>query len=136
MSGRRTIAVAAFTVVTVAVIYLSVRSGSPTSTVPWIPKFLANWFDAHDVLKNLVGFFMLGITGMAALGGERPLIRPWRLAAVLMLFVVCLELAQLKIPNRVADIRDVQAGWAAILLAWGVHTAFVWMAALRRAPNG
>ncbi len=136
MSGRRAIAVAAFTLVCIAVIYLSVCSGPTTATVPWMPRYLALWLDGHDFIKNLLGFFVLGITGMAAVGGERPLIRPWRLAVVLTLFVVCLELIQLKLPHRVADVRDVLAGWVAILLALACDSIGRRIAALCRTPGG
>lgn len=136
MSGRRIISVAAFTLVCLGVIYLSVRSGPTTVIVPWMPRHLALWLDGHDFIKNLVGFFTLGITGMGALCGERPLIRPWRLALVLMFFVVCLELIQLKLPQRVSDPRDVLAGWVAILLAWGGDFIGRRIAALRRTLDG
>jgi hypothetical protein len=96
----------------------------------FVPVAFRAWVNEHDDLENMIAFFLLtavalrlprargnrgtGLPAVALQILDRPLAR----VAALMLLVCAIELAQLVIPDRVADFQDVCTGWSGIFAAW------------------
>lgn len=102
------------------VAYLQFR---PDPSLPRVPAPLGgvrDYLDIHDFSKNLVGFAVLAFTVHLAFERGGPG-RSARRSVVLAGVIVLLELAQLALPTRTCDWRDVAAGWLGIALvdlAW------------------
>ena len=103
-------------VVTLAgvIAFLALRSSPYLQYIPWMPRRVGVWADANGIVRNTVAFFGLGIAALVAL---RP--RLW-LFVVLSVFACLIEVAQLWIPGRVFDPKDIVASVAGIVLAWPV----------------
>lgn len=102
------------------VAYLQFRSDPSLPRVPTPLGGVRDYFDIHDFSKNAFGFAVLALTMHLAFdrGGAE---RSGRRTVVLAGVIVLLELAQLPLPSRTCDWRDVAAGWTGILivdLAW------------------
>lgn len=95
-----------------ALAYLSLRPSAFVGEVVWIPSWLGRWADRHGVLRNAAAFFVFGFFCFACLG-RRPL-HLWALGA----FAVVIEVAQLWLPHRVFDWRDIVASLAGLVCAW------------------
>jgi hypothetical protein len=107
-----------------AVVYLSWKPEPSIYQISWMPKVLGGWFDAHDFLKNTLGYGVFGLTGFVAWCQPglhmRPARRSFLLLACFCTVAVVLELGQLALPHRVCDWSDVLAAWAGITLAWAI----------------
>lgn len=97
------------------VAYLQFRSDPSLPPVPKPLGGVRDYLDIHDFSKNAFGFAVLALTMHLAFdrGGAD---RPGRRTAVLAAVIVLLELAQLALPTRTCDWRDVAAGWMGIVL--------------------
>lgn len=94
------------------VAFLALRSSSFVQFVPWMPRRVGVWADSHGVVRNTVAFFLLAFAAFAIL---RPHL--WVLS-LLCVFSVALEVAQLWIPGRHFDVKDILASIAGVVLAW------------------
>jgi glycopeptide antibiotics resistance protein len=86
---------------------------------------LGSWFWIRNALCNLGLLLPLGLLGPIAL----PVLdRWWRIALLALLISTTIELIQLAIPDRSADIDDVIVNVAGALLGYGILNA------IRRRP--
>lgn len=95
-----------------AVLYAGLKTRPEMRVIPGLPAAWGDWLDAHDFLKNAVGFAVL--TGAAHLAFPRTRARN---AAAVALLVAGIELAQLFLPQRCSDVNDVVAGWLGVAVA-------------------
>jgi len=102
------------------VTFLSLRSSPAISTVRWIPRFIANWADRHGRVDNLPANGMMGVPFFLMASTFR---RQLWSVAILSLFIVSLELAQLAIPTRHCDIGDMVWGSLGLAVAWAACEA-------------
>jgi colanic acid biosynthesis glycosyl transferase WcaI len=126
------------------VAYLALRPTPVISTVPGMPKFMGRFFDTHDGFKNWFGFMTLAFAGFQAFSRRRP---PGRAAhreqvvwAAFCTALTCVfELAQLWIPHRTSDWRDILSGCAGIGSAFALTVGLGWLRygrGLRDVPSG
>ena len=96
-----------------------------------LPSPLRHWCDVHDDFNNFVAFAVLGFLGFRLDSSSRSKVGAssevasavaatnGRLRLVAFLgFVAALEVAQIWIPGRHSNLRDVAFGWAGVLTAW------------------
>lgn len=113
--GWQGLRVVPLVVCSMLVAYLQFR---PDPSLPPVPKPLGgvrDYFDIHDFSKNMFGFAVLALTMHLAFDGGG-VDRPGRRTVVLAAVIVLLELAQLALPTRTCDWRDVAAGWLGIVV--------------------
>jgi VanZ family protein len=94
--------------------FLAWRESSWLGDIEWMPRWISRWADVHGVTRNFAAFLVFGIVGFALLG------RGWRQMALFAFFAIGIEVAQLWIPNRYFDWRDIAASLAGLLLGWTV----------------
>ena len=94
--------------------FLALRSSTSFRELFWMPHAFASWADVHGVWRNVIGFFGFGLVVLTLLRPRLPLV------IALCAFGTALEVAQLWIPTRVFDWRDIVASIGGILLAWPV----------------
>ena len=92
--------------------YLSLRSSSFMEQVPWMPHWLGVWADHHGVGRNTAAFFGGGLILFVVVG------RRVRHLVAASGFATAIEVAQIWIPGRIFDWRDIAASLAGIGLAW------------------
>ena len=107
------------------VAFIALRSSSFVQSVPWIPRAIGVWADSHGVVRNTVAFFALGLAAFLLL---RP--QMWVLS-LLCVFSAAIEVAQMWIPGRRFDGKDILASVVGIFLAWPV----AWLLHRRRRPD-
>ena len=79
-------------------------NGVPVNTLAIYWRNLGSWFWMRNALGNLGLVFPLGLLGPIALPA---LDRWWRIAFLALVYSVAIEITQLWIPDRSADIDDV-----------------------------
>lgn len=95
-----------------ATLYAGLKTTPEMRSLPGMPVAWGDWLDAHDFLKNTVGF--------AVLAGAAHFAFPRRVAlnaGALALLVVGIELTQRLLPQRIFDLNDIVAGWLGVALA-------------------
>lgn len=92
------------------------RSSPRLGQLHWLPRDLTRWADRHGVARNVVGFFALGSLAFALMG------RRWPQVLLVSVFATALEVAQLWIPHRIFDRKDIYASLLGVALAWIVVT--------------
>lgn len=92
--------------------FLALRSSPYLQYIPWMPRRLGVWADQHGILRNTVAFAGFALAAFLLLGGRR-----W-LVAALCGFGALIEVAQLWIPGRTFDWKDIVASVAGVLIAW------------------
>lgn len=112
MNCRRLLALLVLAALAGAIAFFALRSSSYLQTVPWLPRFIGSWADAHGVGRNFVAFFALGVVYFPLIG-----LRIGHVTA-LCTFATLLEVAQLWIPTRQFDWRDIVVSLAGVLAAW------------------
>lgn len=106
----------------IAVIYVSLRKSPYLAEVPLVPGWVGNYLDNHENSRHLIGYTALaGICGWTFCRGKGG--RSWLvLWCLLGLLALLLETAQMALPDRHADWRDVAWSWAGsavgAVLAW------------------
>ena len=135
---QRLLSVGLLTVLVAAIGYFALRSSPHLKEISWLPTWLSSWADDYGVFRNAVAFGGLALAAYAA--RLRSAARRWemadgrwggppstvhRLRTQLAPFVAVgvlatgLEVAQIWIPGRFFDWRDIAASWAGIAVAWG-----------------
>jgi hypothetical protein len=94
--------------------FLALRRSPFLQYIPWMPRRLGIWADYHGVSRNAVAFFALGLSYFLLVG-----FRGWHFA-LLCGFAAGLEVAQLWIPSRRFDWRDIALSIVGLALAWPV----------------
>lgn len=97
--------------------FLALRRSPYLQYIPWMPRSLGIWADHHGVLRNTAAFFAFALAVLGALGPRGVHV------GALCLFGTAIEVAQIWIPSRTFDWRDIVASIAGVLLAW----PFVWL---------
>lgn len=92
--------------------FLALRSSPFMQELIWMPRWLAAWADRHWVLRSFVGFFAFGLLWFLAVSPRR------RHALALAAFGTAVEVAQIWIPRRVFDWKDIVASVLGVLAAW------------------
>jgi hypothetical protein len=101
--------------------FLALRGSPYVGELPWIPRWLADWADAHGVLRNVPAFAALYYVVLLGLGWRKRVI-----ALVLVcVFAACVEFGQLWVVNRSFTWADIGASWAGAGLAHGVAVGVV-----------
>jgi len=86
---------------------------------------LGSWFWMRNLLGNLALLLPLGLLGPIVLPA---LDRWWRIALLALLVSTAIELTQLLVPDRSADIDDVIVNVAGALVGFGVSRLLRWIA--------
>lgn len=118
--GRRSTVVLARGLVgllVVAMAVLSVRSSPRVAEFLWLPESIAEWTNRYGVLRNTPAFGFLALV-VGVIGQTRPR-RVLGYLGVAAFALLC-EVAQLWVPTRFCDVRDVAAAWAGVALAAAV----------------
>ena len=97
------------------VTFLSLRSSPAISSVRWMPGIISHWADRHGRFCNFPAFGTLAVPFLLIASTLRR--QAW-VVAFLALLIAALEIAQLAIPTRVCDVRDIAWGWAGLVTAW------------------
>lgn len=92
--------------------FLALRSSPYLQYIPWMPRRLGVWADHNGVLRNTVAFAGFALVVHLLLG-----CRAW-LVAALCAFGALIEVAQIWIPSRTFDWKDIVASVAGVLIAW------------------
>lgn len=112
MSRRRIAAYAAVGLLAALVAFLALRASPYLQYVPWMPRRLGVWADSHGISCTFVAFFALGLVAFLLAS-----CRPW-MAVALCTFGTAIEVAQLWIPSRRFDPKDIAATCLGVLAAW------------------
>jgi hypothetical protein len=96
--------------------FLILRSSPYTAELPWIPDWLGRWTDTHGILRNLPAFAGLYMVCAYCLGQRY---RYQGLIGVVYLAAI-LEFAQILIPGRVFEWKDIFMSWAGALVGFVV----------------
>jgi hypothetical protein len=96
--------------------FLAWRSSPRLAQLGWLPRDLTRWADRHGVARNVVGFFALGVLAFSLMG------RRWPQVLLVASFATVLEVAQIWIPHRIFDKKDIYASLLGVALAWIVVT--------------
>jgi hypothetical protein len=128
-TARRHLAAALRVSIVVAIalvfMFMAWRSSPWLGQLHWIPRTLTRWADHHGIARNVVGFFFFGTFFFALLG------RRWPQMLLAAFFATVLEVAQLWVPHRIFDRKDIYASLLGLALAWIV---VVGVARALRAP--
>jgi hypothetical protein len=92
--------------------FLALRRSPYLQYVSWMPRGIGVWADANGVLRNTAAFFGFGLAVLLLFGA-----RTW-LVVSLCCFGAAVEVAQIWIPGRVFDWKDIGASIAGVVLAW------------------
>lgn len=92
--------------------FLALRSSPYLQYVPWMPRRIGVWADHNGIVRNTVAFAGFALAVYLLLGARL------RYVVALGVFGTAIEVAQLWIPGRAFDWRDIVASIVGVLLAW------------------
>ena len=92
-------------------IFLSVRSSPTLTTVWWLPHFVSHWADRHGVFRNFPAYAILAVPFLMITPG---ILQRACVIASLAVVAALLEVIQLWIPTRFADLGDIFWSWAGL----------------------
>jgi hypothetical protein len=114
-----------------AVAYCSLTGSPEMVRISWIPKWVGDWADAHTTFRNFPSFGLLAaVLYLAILLHRKPeqlgrgtvLLLGVGVALFVTLLGVALEIAQLWIPTRTCDLRDM--AWSGVGAFAGVAVVY------------
>ena len=109
--------------------FLAWRSSPWLGQLQWLPRPLTHWADRHGIVRNVAGFFAFGVVMFALLG------RRWPQLLLAAFFATALEVAQIWIPHRFFDRKDIYASLLGIVIAWLVVIVVAAVARRVRRPR-
>ena len=112
-------------------LYLSCRPSPAFSTIRWLPHWFSKWADRHGVFRNFPAYALLATPFLILTrnhAGQRA-----GIMIFLAILAAALEVVQLWIPPRVADVKDVLTSWAGLLAVWGLFEAGLFLCRKRSA---
>ncbi len=117
MTRRRIVAITGVAALAAMLAFFALRASPYLQYVPWMPRRIGVWADSHGISRNAVAFFALGFATFMFIG-----------RGALLLLLVCafgtaVEVAQIWIPSRAFDVKDIAASVAGVLAAWPVAWA-------------
>jgi VanZ family protein len=118
----RVAAILAVAALAAVLAFFALRASPYLQYIPWMPRSVGIWADSHGISRNVVAFFVLGLATFLLVG--RGLIAVIALCA----FGTAVEVAQIWIPSRAFDPKDIAASVAGILAAWPL----AWLVRSRR----
>ena len=134
---------AAYLLLLLAILYLSLRGSPSLREVGWLPTWLSAWADHHGELRTAVPYFAAGLLcpwmltrNQAREAGNNHPIGDGRLAvslrgaASLFALLLLTEGAQLVLPNRVASLADI--GWGTLGIVVGAGASLCLRALAQR----
>ena len=125
MTRSRIIALAGVAVLAAMLAFFALRASPYLQYIPWMPRRIGVWADSHGISRNAVAFFALGLATFLLVGRG-----PW-LVLLVCAFGTAIEVAQIWIPSRAFDPKDIAASVGGVLAAWPV----AWLALRRRATQ-
>lgn len=81
-----------------------------------LPHGVAAWLDRHGVLRNVPAFAVLAVPLLLVVPTGRP---RWHAVVGLALLAEVIEYAQIWLPNRHFDWRDIVSSLAGVAMGWG-----------------
>lgn len=122
MNRRRALSLLVLAALTGAIAFFALRPSPYLQYIPWMPRHLGVWADSHGVGRNVVAFFVLGLAAFAVVG------RSLGHVLAVCAFATAVEVAQIWIPSRAFDWKDIGASLLGIALAWPL----AWLLTRRR----
>jgi hypothetical protein len=120
---------AAYLLLLLAILYLSLRGSPSLREVCWLPEWLSAWADRHGELRTAVPYCAAGLlcpwlltrnqarpTGRSHPIGHGRLAPSLWAAASLFALLLLTEGAQLVLPNRLASLADIALGTLGIVV--------------------
>lgn len=119
------------------IVFLALMSNPDVGHLHILPRDWARYLDHQHAVRHTVGFFAFYLL-LAALAPATGLFASFhrRLAALagLFFFAAALELAQLPLPHRSVNVRDVLSSWLGLALAFLFTEGFRLLLARFRKP--
>lgn len=117
MNRRRAFAIVFVIAFAGLIAFFALRSSPFFQPIEWLPRPIGRWADRHGISRNVAAFFAFGFGTLSVFGPR------WTWVLGLCAFGTALEVAQIWIPTRIFDWRDIAATIAGVLLAW----PFAWL---------
>jgi hypothetical protein len=134
---------AAYLLLLLAILYLSLRGSPSLREVCWLPEWLSAWADRHGELRTAVPYCAAGLlcpwllirnqarpTGRSQLIGHGRLVPSLWAATSLFALLLLTEGAQLVLPNRLASLADI--AWGTLGIVAGVAASLCLRAVAQR----
>lgn len=114
MKRRRVVALLIVLTLAGLLAFFALRASPYLQYIPWMPRGIGVWADSHGISRNVVAFFVLGLATFLLVG------RGILVVATAAVFATAVEVAQIWIPSRAYDPKDIVASIAGLLAAWPI----------------
>ena len=116
------------TVFCLAVVLFFALKPNPEVPPGMAPVQVRVYLNSHDAMRNQLAFGLLGIAALFSLMTKSFLNRRqvWAISLIALLIPV-VEIAQIWMPERHADIDDVLNGWLGLGLACALYAVVWWL---------